>query len=363
MTSITSYLSKMPPRELRYAGSKALREGWMLVPGNTISHKIYWAEYGNPKGEPVLFVHGGPGGGTDPTHTGFFNPDRYRVILFDQRGCGKSTPNVSQDITALQDNSTQQLVADMIQLRKELDITGKMHVFGGSWGSTLSLAFAIAHPEVVASLVLRGIFLLRRKDLDYFYQGNAATYHLNPFDTTLAGAYQFFPEAWKRYVEVIPVEKRGDMVKAYSEIFLQPTTSEDVVKQQDAAAVTWSVWEGVTSYLASDVSTLDRFADPEFAKAFAKIENHYFMNGGFFGDRDQNYLIENVARIAHLPIHVVQGRFDIVCPMFQADELVKALKEHGASSLDYRVVTAGHSQFEREIAVQLVDIMDTLPPI
>ena len=177
-----STLDKSPPKR-----------GWITADGASTQHCVYWEEYGNPSGEVVLFIHGGPGGGTNPTLTGYFNPNRYRIILFDQRGCGKSTPHVSEEpLAALTDNTTQHLLNDILELRRELNILTKMHLFGGSWGSTLALIFAIEYPELVSSLILRGIFLVKRKDLDYFYQGNAELYHRDPLETKLAPTC-FFP--------------------------------------------------------------------------------------------------------------------------------------------------------------------------
>lgn len=331
-------------------------------------HSIYWEEYGNPAGEPVVFLHGGPGGGAAPDLARFFDPARYRIILFDQRGCGKSIPCASNDdaTAALADNTTPHLVEDIVKLREALNIVGKMHVFGGSWGSTLALAYAIQYPETVQTLILRGIFLCRRKDIDYFYQGNAEVYAENPNATDQAGAYMFYPEAWKRFVEIIPVEERGDMIKAYAKRF--SSTAETTADHDHliAVATSWSVWEGVTSYLDYTEKNINRFADPSFAKAFARIENHYFMNGAFLGGsgeecRDQNYLLENVRQIKNIPVHIVHGRYDQVCPLFQAEELVAALKNVAAQQIDYRITLAGHSMQERENCLALTDIMDGLP--
>ena len=335
-------------------------QGWLPVGSG---HKIYWHEYGTLGGEPVMFLHGGPGGGTRPKQARFFNPRRYRIILFDQRGCGKSEPNAGDSDpkkarTALEHNTTPDLIKDIEALRKKLGIKQPMYVFGGSWGSTLSLAYAISHPESVKALILRGIFLCRRKDLDYFYQGNAATYRDHPDDTTIPGAYLVYPEAWKMFVEVIDHKERGDMVQAYSKIFQGPPGD-----RLEQAARSWSVWEGVTSYLVpeKDVSS---YEDPQFAKMFAKIENNYFMNGCFLGgstNRDNNYLLDNIGKIAHLPIYIVQGRFDQVCPRFQADELVAALKKANPNvRLEYHLTTAGHSQYEKETMRSLTGIMDGL---
>jgi proline iminopeptidase len=363
------YVSTVTEKDWKYQQPVQCSNGW-LQPSVVTLHKIYWEEYGNPKGEPVMFVHGGPGGGTAPVMARFFDPKRYRIILFDQRGCGKSTPNASDNnpTAALTDNTTAHLINDMQQLREALGITGKMHVFGGSWGSTLALAYAIAHPETVQTLILRGIFLCRRKDLDYFYQGNAAMYDKNPQDVSLPGTYQCYPEAWKNYVEAIEASERGDMIKAYAKLFAKNPANEKEAGQLVAAAKAWSVWEGITSYLAPEPSAVDKFADPDFAKAFARIENHYFMNGAFLsgigeGNRNQNYILSNVDKIKNIPVHIVHGRYDLVCPLFQAEDLVAALRSVGASNIAYRITPASHSMMERENALALTDIMDTLPPM
>jgi len=363
---MTRYQSKLESHEWRYPMPGLLSSGPLRV-SESPRHDVYYEEYGNPRGEPVMFVHGGPGGGTEPSLSRFFDPARYRVVLFDQRGCGKSTPNAaSAPELALRANTTPDLIADMGKLREHLGIRGKMHLFGGSWGSTLSLAYAIAHPEAVQTLILRGIFLCRTKDLDYFYQGNAARYARDPYDTELPGTYQCYPEAWRPYVEVIPPEERGDMIKAYAKIFALSPSSEEERALQTRAAIAWSVWEGTTSYLAHDLTSPSRHADPDFAKTFARIENHYFMNGAFLGgsgeeNRRQNYILENVARLKDIPVHIVHGRYDLVCPMFQAEELVRALRAAGAPAPDYRLTAAGHSMRERENYRELVDIMDHLP--
>lgn len=360
-----TYLSKLADNEWKYPQPDLVNSGKLEVSQDP-PHKIHWEEYGNPDGEPVMFVHGGPGAGFSAKYARFFDPNRYRIILFDQRGCGKSEPSASANdaAPALANNTTDHSIEDMSALRAELGIKGKMHLFGGSWGSTLPLAYAIKHPETVQSLNLRGIFLLRKKDLDYFYQGNAETYAENPQNTTLAGAYMFYPEAWKQFVEIIPPEKRGDMVAAYAEIFAMTPDNPSTIELQTKAATAWSVWEGVTSYLAQDTKDLSRYEDPEFAKAFAKIENHYFMNGGFLGgtQRDQNYIVENVDKIKNIPISIIQGQYDQVCPRFQADELVAALHAVGAN-VDYQLTPAGHSMLERETNALLTANMDGLPPM
>ena len=363
-----AYSSKLTEADWRYKSSTPYASGRLDV-ASPAGHQIAWEEYGNPQGEPVLFVHGGPGGGTSAFMARYFDPARYRVVLFDQRGCGKSTPSATDDDAgpALTDNTTAHLIADIEKLRAARGLTGKMHVFGGSWGSTLSLAYAIAHPQNVQTLILRGIFLCRRKDIDFFYQGNAATYEENPGDTRLAGTYMTFPEAWPAFVKVIPPEQRGDMVAAYDRIFRAKPGSEAELAQQIAAARAWSVWEGMTSFLAQDLSDSGKFADSKFAKAFARIENHYFMNGAFLGggageaNRDNNYLLGNVDKLKDIPVHIVHGRYDVVCPVFQADDLVAALKAAGNTQVDFRRTAAGHSMTERENCLALTDVMDGLP--
>jgi proline iminopeptidase len=363
-----AYRSKVIEADWKYKASTPTLFGHLDV-RSPAGHQIYWEEYGNPRGEPVLLVHGGPGGGTQPFMARYFDPERYRIILFDQRGCGKSTPSATDDDAgpALIDNTTAHLIDDMNQVRADRSIHGKMHVFGGSWGSTLSLAYAIEHPANVESLILRGIFLCRRKDIDFFYQGNAATFEQHPDDTRLPGTYMTYPEAWGEFVKVIPAAERGDMTAAYARIFSSKPRNEAERVRQIEAARAWSIWEGMTSYLAQDLSDAEKFSDPQFAKAFARIENHYFMNGAFLGgrsgesNRDNNYLIDQAGRLRSIPIHIVHGRFDMVCPMFQADELVAALAKAGHTRIDYRRTAAGHSMSERENCLALTDTMESLP--
>ena len=350
--------STMTEEEWKYPEpDTVLNKGWIDVGDG---HQIFYHEYGVSGGTPVLFVHGGPGGGTKPKQTRFFNPRRYRIILFDQRGCGQSIPNAGDAdpavaAQALKNNTTPHLIADIEKLRSHLGIK-KWLVFGGSWGSTLALAYAIQHAPCVTGLILRGIFLCRRKDIDYFYQGNAAMFAADQFDARLPGTYLFYPNPWKRFVERIEVSKRGDMVSAYNEIFSDPQHPD-----LESAARDWSVWEGATSNLVAD-QDLSSFEDAQFAKAFAGIENHYFMSGGFLGStsRDQNYILENADKIAHLQIYVVQVIYDLVCPRFQADELVAAVAGAGGRVKRYVLTTAGHSQFEGETAQALTEIMDGL---
>ena len=289
-------------------------------------HELYYEQCGNPNGKPVVFLHGGPGGGISPDYRRYFNPELYRVVLFDQRGSGKSTPHAS-----IEENTTWDLVADIERLRSHLGID-QWQVFGGSWGSTLALAYAETHPEAVTELVLRGIFLCRPQEIQWFYQ---------------QGASAIFPDVWEEYLKVIPEAERSDMVSAY----YRRLTSDDVATRV-AAARAWSIWEGSTSKLFFDYDSIERFADPEFALAFARIECHYFINNSFF--QTNNYLIENVSKIQHIPCRIVQGRYDVVCPMTSAWDLHRAWPQ-----ADLRIVQdAGHSISEPGIIDALVDATD-----
>jgi proline iminopeptidase len=289
-------------------------------------HTIYWEVSGNPEGKPVVFVHGGPGGGTDPKQRRFFDPAAYKIILFDQRGCGHSTPHA-----CLEANTTWDLVADMEALREHLGVE-RWQVFGGSWGSTLALAYAERHPERVSELVLRGIFMLRRKELEWFYQ---------------SGASAIFPDAWEPYLAQIPEAERGDMIAAY----YKRLTSEDPSVRQ-AAAKAWSVWEASTSFLRLRPEHVLHAGEDDFAIAFARIECHYFINNGFFEVEDQ--LLRDIDRIRHIPGVIVQGRYDVVCPMMSAWELVQAWPEAALHVVD----DAGHSAFEPGIVDGLIRATD-----
>lgn len=289
-------------------------------------HELYYEQAGNPKGKPVVFLHGGPGGGLIDDYRRYFNPAIYRVILFDQRGSGKSTPHAS-----IEENTTWDLVADIERLREHFGIERWM-VFGGSWGSTLSLAYAETHPERVTELVLRGIFLCRPKEIKWFYQ---------------EGASWIFADVWEEFLKVIPEGERDDMVSAY----YRRLTSDDGKTRVEAARA-WSIWEGSTSKLFFDSKSIERFADPEFALAFARIECHYFMNNCFF--ETDNYQVENVGKIRHIPCVIVQGRYDVVCPMTSAWDLHRAWPE-----ADLRIIPdAGHSITEPGNVDALVDATD-----
>jgi proline iminopeptidase len=291
-------------------------------------HEIYYEQSGNPKGKPVVFLHGGPGGGTDPKMRRFFDPKKYRIVLFDQRGCGRSRPSAS-----LVDNTTWHLVGDIETIREHLGID-KWQVFGGSWGSTLALAYAQKHPERCTELVLRGIFLLRRSELEWFYQDPE-------------GAASMFPDLWEHYLAPLTAEERADCIASY----YKRLTSEDKSTLLTAARA-WSIWEGALSFMKMNADYVKRYGDAEFAAAFARIECHYFIHGGFL-DRP-NQLLEDVPRIRHIPAVIVQGRFDVVCPMRSAWDLHKAWPE-----ADLRVVSdAGHSAFEPGTARELIKATD-----
>ena len=277
-------------------------------------HALYYEQCGNPQGKPVMFLHGGPGGGCNARCRQFFDPAAYRIVLFDQRGCGRSTPHAE-----LRENTTWDLLADIERLRAHLGIE-QWQVFGGSWGSTLALAYAEAHPEHVTELVLRGIFLLRRWELEWFYQ---------------RGCDALFPDAWEKYLEPIPPTERGDLISAYH----RRLTHEDAAVRL-AAARAWSVWEGATSFLYQDPAHIESSGADAFALAFARIECHYFVNGGFLKQDDQ--LLQEVARIRHIPATIVQGRYDVVCPLRSAWDLHRAWPE---AMLEI-VPDAGHSAFE-----------------
>ncbi|MDG1203654.1 MAG: prolyl aminopeptidase [SAR86 cluster bacterium] len=293
---------------------------------NDDQHQVYFEQCGNPDGKPAIFLHGGPGGGGSEDVRRFFNPDLYRIIVFDQRGCGRSKPH-----GCLENNTTWHLVSDIENLREKLGIE-KWLVFGGSWGSTLSLAYAQAHPKSVSELVLRGIFLLRKEELHWFYQD---------------GASRIFPEAWSGFLEIIDEDKRDNLMSSYHEIF-----KSDDKERRLKAAIAWSKWEAATSSLAYKPSLVEEFSNPEFALAFALIENHYFVNKGWF--KTENQIIDNIDIIRSIPAVIVQGRYDVVCPMKTAWELSEAWPE-----AELIVAPAsGHTAFEKEITHALISATD-----
>ncbi len=289
-------------------------------------HTIYFEEAGNPNGKPVVFLHGGPGGGLIANYRRYFDPKKWRIILFDQRGCGKSTP-----FAELKDNTTWDLVADIEKLRNHLNIAS-WAVFGGSWGSTLALSYSITHPAKCTELFLRGIFLLRKKEIDWFYQ---------------EGCSKIFPDLWEEYVKPIPENERHDFVTAY----YKRLTSPDAAVRQLAARA-WSVWEGSTSKLMYDAEAASRFGEDEFADAFARIECHYFTNKGFFAN--DNFLLENVDKIRKIKTVIVQGRYDVVCPADSAWALHRAFPEAEL----HIIGDAGHSLSEKGITSKLIEYTD-----
>ena len=286
-------------------------------------HEIYYEESGNPSGKPCLFIHGGPGGGASPAARQFFDPEKYRIVLFDQRGCGQSKPHAS-----IEANTTWHLIDDIDLIRETLDID-RWLVFGGSWGSTLSLAYAQSHPERVTELVLRGIFLLRSQELQWFYQH---------------GASELYPDAWQHYVAPIPESERHDLISA----FHSRLTSEDSDVRLSAARA-WSVWEASTSFMIQNEDFMAQLDEHEAALAMARIECHYFVNGGFF--ESPNQLLEAVDKIRHIPCVIVQGRYDVVCPPTTAWDLHRAWSE-----ADFKLIgSAGHSAFDPANAAALIE--------
>ena len=289
-------------------------------------HVLYYEESGNPEGKPAVYLHGGPGSGSSPGQRRVFDPDKYRIILFDQRGCGRSTPTAS-----LVNNTTWDLVRDMETLRNFLSID-RWQVCGGSWGSALALSYAETHPEKVSELVLRGIFTLRKSELNWYYQGGAA---------------EIFPDEWEKFVQPIPVSERDDLIAAY----YRQLTSADASVQRTAASA-WSVWEGSTINLLQRPEQIKNFSSEAFSIAFARIECHYFINKGFF-ESDQ-FLIDNVNNIRHIPTTIIQGRYDVCTPMVTAWNLHQAFSE----AAFYIVPDAGHMYDEPGIADQLVRATD-----
>jgi proline iminopeptidase len=301
-----------------YPDNEPWDQGWLAVSDR---HRVWYEQSGNPQGRPVIFLHGGPGAGCSPKARGFFDPARYRIILMDQRGAGRSTP--AADLT---DNTTWHLVEDLEALRRHLGID-QWVVFGGSWGSTLALAYAQTHPHAVRALILRGIFMLRRSELLWFYQ---------------SGADQLYPDAFEEYLQHIPTAERGDLMSAYYRRLTDPDRAVQL-----AAARVWAKWEARTSFLRPEPAYVNAFDDDAHALAFSRIEAHYFVHGGFFERDDQ--LLAHVGRIRHLPAVIVQGRYDVVCPMRSAWDLHRAWPEAELVI----VPDAGHSAFEPGIGTEL----------
>ncbi len=289
-------------------------------------HDLYFEESGNPAGKPVVFLHGGPGGGTDPKHRRFFDPRHYRIILFDQRGCGQSEPFAS-----LEDNTTWHLVDDIERLREHLGID-RWQVFGGSWGSTLGVAYAEAYPERVTELVLRGIFMFTEREAQWFYG---------------RGTRMLFPDAWDAFVSVIPEAERGDLISAYYD-----RLTSDNPRTRAEAARAWSMWETRVASLVADEASLSHCDDLDFTLAFARIECHYFVNKGFLAHEQQ--LLEDTVKIQHIPTTIVHGRYDVICPLENAWDLHRKLPR---SELII-VPDGGHSAFEPGVASALREATD-----
>lgn len=292
-------------------------------------HRMYWEESGNPDGVPVVFLHGGPGAGASPMHRQFFDPGHYRIAIFDQRGAGRSTP-----LGSLASNTTPELVADMERLRAHLGVE-RWIVFGGSWGSTLALAYAEHHPQRCFALVLRGIFLGRPAEIDWF----------------LYGIRNIFPETWRSFAEFIPEEERGDLLAAYHRRLTDPEPAVHL-----PAARRWSAYEGSCSTLLPNPALVADFTSDRVALGLARIEAHYFANRLFL---PADFLLSNIDRIRHIPAVIVQGRHDAVCPPVTADDLHRAWPE-----AEYHVVPgAGHSAFEPGIRSRLIAAMEKLKAI
>ena len=289
-------------------------------------HTMYWEQSGNPHGVPIVFLHGGPGAGATATHRRFFDPAFYRIIVFDQRGAGRSTP-----LGSLVDNGLRQLIADLELLRRHLGIE-QWAVFGGSWGSTLALAYAEAHPEHCTGLILRGIFLCRQHEIDWF----------------LHGIRTVFPEAWRNFANFLPEDERGDLLEAYHQRLVDPSPAVHM-----PAARAWSGYEGACSTLLSSPDTLAAFGEDRMALGLARIEAHYFRHEAIAPADD---LMNRVARLRAIPTTIVQGRYDMVCPIVTADELARALPE-----AEYIIVPdAGHSAMEPGIRSQLIAATERL---
>lgn len=303
---------------------KPYNEGFLEV---SDLHKIHFEEWGNPNGPAILYVHGGPGAGISPSSRKFFDPKKWRVVLFSQRGAGKSLPPAE-----LNENSTWHLVSDMETLRKSLGIE-KWVLFGGSWGSTLSLCYGIKHPEACLGLILRGIFLSRQKELSWLYS---------------CGASRIFPDFYEDFRNHIPPEEQNDILAGY----YKRLTSSDK-QTQLSAAIEWSKWEGRISRLIPDDAAVDDFAEPDFAIALARIECHYFVNKSFLPS--DNYILDNIDKLAHLPVSIVQGRYDVICPVDSAWELKKALP-----SSEFKIAqSSGHSASEKEVMEELMALTDS----
>lgn len=320
---MAAFITAEAPRRGLYPEVDPFAYGWMPTGS---AHEIYYEECGSPGGRPIVVLHGGPGGAINPGMRRFFDPAGWRSVLFDQRGCGKSKPNACLD-----ENTTWTLIEDIERLRRRCGVES-WSVFGGSWGSTLALAYAITHPERVDALILRGIFLLTRRELQWFYQD---------------GASYLFPDAWEQFLAPIPIDERHDLMAAYQRRLSSP---DPAVRLE--AAVAWSAWEGDTISVRGPEARPDKFAEAEFATAFAMLENHYFMNGGFLPE--DGWILNNINRVRHIPGWIVQGRFDVVTPMESAWTLKQAWPEANMEVIG----DAGHASTEPGIVDALVRATD-----
>jgi proline iminopeptidase len=314
-----------PPRRDLYPQLEPFQSEMLRVSSR---HMMHFEQAGSPDGLPALALHGGPVGGASPEMRRFFDPRRYRIIMFDQRGCGRSVPHAD-----VEENTTWDLVADIEKLRERLGIH-KWLVFGGSWGSTLALAYAAKHPERVAALVLRGVFLLTEAEIRWFYQ---------------EGAGRLFPDAWERYLEPIPEAERGDLVGAFNKRLMSSDRNERI-----RAARAWARWEGETISIAGPSALPARFNEDRFVEAFARIESHYFVNKGFF--ESDGWLLKQVDRYRHIPCRIVHGRYDVCTPLSSAWALKRAWPE---AELDI-IHDAGHSSLEPGIVDGLIRATDHL---
>ena len=320
MTTTSSELRGLYPSLEPYATG-------MLAVGD--GNHVYWEESGNPDGKPALFLHGGPGGGSGTLGRRFFDPERYRIIVLDQRNCGRSTPHASEPDADLATNTTWHLVADLELLRADRGVDSWL-VFGGSWGSALALAYAEAHPEAVSELVLRGIFTLRRSELDWYYNG---------------GAGNLEPEWWGRFLAPLGPDAAGDTIAAYHDLLWHADKAVS-----DAAGVAWTTWEAATTRLHRSEEAIAEMGEPAYASAFARIENHYFVNAGWLRE---GQLLADVDRIRHIPCVIVQGHYDLACPAVTAWDLHRAWPE-----AEFHLVHAGHSATEPEILDRLIGATD-----
>lgn len=342
-----STVERIPPALFyMHPPSNKIREGMLDV---SDKHSIYYREYGNSKGEPVIFLHGGPGSGCEENDYRFFDPEKYRIILFDQRGSGKSKP-----LAELKENTPADLIEDIEKLRKHLNVQEKAHVFGGSWGCTLGLLYAIKYPEKVKSLTLRGVYFGDR--LQGYYQGDAADLG-NP---KLIGSGRFFPKEWKEYVNFIPKEERGDMIEAYYRRITRQVpnmTEDDLDTLQNEAAKHWAKWLGAPMMLHPDPEIAKRYDDPDMAKSIGRIGIEYLHHNSYMEDPEK-YIMDNLDKLKDIPVSIAQGRYDTICPADNALRLYDKLRKVGNQDVELKLTTAAHSARDPHATETLVDFMD-----